>query len=298
MSFSAIFFTVVVPLCLFMIMAGLGLSLTVRDIARVIAMPKAVFLGLTGQMILLPLLAFGLVELFSPPPVIAVGLILLAACPGGITSNAYVFASRADVALSVTMTTISSMLIVVTMPLLTWLALRAYAGTAVMVDLPIPALMGKLALLTLLPIALGMSVRARWPAFAARVLEPTRWTAIGLLLVVIVGNTIVSFHTLVDNMLEAGLVSFLLNVTGMGMGYGLARLGRLSPSQTVAITYEVGVQNISLVFTLAIAILGMPDYSVTALVYGLFMKATALGFLAVSRKILASDTAPCTGIIH
>ena len=81
----------------------------------------------------------------------------------------------------------------------------------------------------------------------------------------------------------------------MAMGYGMARLARLPPRQVVAITYEVGVQNISLVFTLAMVILAEPDYSVTALVYGLFMKTTALGFLAVSRRILASDTSPAPG---
>ena len=295
MTFSHIFFTIMVPFGLFMIMAGLGLTLTVRDIVRVIVMPKAVLIGLTGQLLLLPLLAFGLVELFAPPPVIAIGLILLAACPGGITSNAYTFASRGDVALSVTMTTISSMLTVFTMPLLTWLALKLYSPNVLMVRLPVIDIMGKLALLTLLPILLGMLTRALWPSFADKMVEPVRHIAIGLLIMVIVGNTVVSFDTLVQYMVQAGLVSLLLNVIAMAMGYGMARLSRLPPRQVVAITYEVGVQNISLVFTLAMVILAVPDYSVTALVYGLFMKTTALGFLALSRKILARETATATG---
>ena len=295
MSLSHIFFTIVVPSGLFMIMAGLGLTLTVKDIVRVILMPRAVLIGLAGQLLLLPLLAFGLAELFTPPPVIAIGLILLAACPGGITSNAYTFASRGDVALSVTMTTISSMLTVFTMPLLTWLAMRLYAHGTAVVQLPVLDIMGKLALLTLLPIVLGMSIRAYWPAFADKTVEPVRRIAIGLLIMVIVGNTVASFDTLVKYMLQAGLVSLLLNIIAMAMGYGMARLARLPPRQVVAITYEVGVQNISLVFTLAMVILAVPDYSVTALVYGLFMKTTALGFLAVSRKILAGDTAPAPG---
>ena len=295
MTFSHFFFTIVVPAGLFMIMAGMGLTLTLRDIVRVISVPRAALIGLAGQLLLLPLLAFGLVKLFAPPPVIAIGLILLAACPGGITSNAYTFASRGDVALSVTMTTISSMLTVITMPLLTWLAMNLYSQNAVMVQLPVLDIMGKLALLTLLPIILGMVTRALWPAFADKMVEPVRRTAIGLLIMVIVGNTVVSFDTLVKYMVQAGMVSLLLNVIAMAMGYGMARLARLPPRQVVAITYEVGVQNISLVFTLAMVILAEPDYSVTALVYGLFMKTTALGFLAVSRRILASDTSPAPG---
>lgn len=277
-----------------MIMAGLGLTLSIKDIVRVIVMPKAVLIGLAGQLLLLPLLAFALVEIFSPPPVIAIGLILLAACPGGITSNGYVFASRGDVALSVTMTTISSLVIVVTMPLLAYAALNLYSDSAVIVELPILDLMSKLALLTLLPIALGMLTRALWPWFADKMVEPVRKMAITILIIVIVGNTIISFDTVMSNFLTAGLVAMLLNVISMSAGYGIARLARLPPQQVISITYEVGVQNISLVLTLALAILAMPDYSVTALVYGLFMKITALSFLAFSKKILARE-APAAG---
>ena len=109
---------------------------------------------------------------------------------------------------------------------------------------------------------------------------------------VIVGNTIASFETLKLHILEAGLVSLSLNLLSMGLGYGLARLYNLPPTQVISLTYEVGVQNISLALTLAIAILAFPDYSVTALVYGLFMKITALSFLAYSRKILRETPAP------
>lgn len=295
MDSSQIFFTVVVPFSLFAIMVGLGLSLTTRDLVRVIVTPKAALIGLAAQMLLLPVLAFSLALIFSPPPVIAVGLILLAACPGGITSNAYVFASRGDVALSVSMTTVSSLLVVLTLPLLTYLALKTFSESGVMVQLPLLEVMSKLAMLTVLPIALGMTTRALWPEVAGRMVEPVRKVAISVLILVILGNTIVSFDTVVSNFLSAGLVALLLNVISMSAGYGIARLARLTPQQTIAITYEVGVQNISLVLTLAMAILAMPDYSVTALVYGLFMKITALSFLAVSKRILVRESVPAAG---
>lgn len=291
MEAKEIFFIIVVPFGLFTIMAGMGLTLSIKDLLRVVVMPKAVILGLTGQLILLPLLAFGLAELFHPSPVIAIGLIILAGCPGGITSNAYTFAARGDVALSVTMTSISSMVSAFTMPLLTYLALVRYSEAGVMVHLPILDVMRTLALLTIFPVVLGMVTRAIWPGFARKMVEPVRKLAIAVLVMIIIGNTVASLDTLKAHLLEAGAVSLLLNLLAMAMGYGLARLFHLSAPQVISLTYEVGVQNIALALTLAITILSFPDYSVTSLVYALFMKITALAFLAVSKKILKGQSA-------
>ena len=196
MELRNLFFTIIVPSGLFTIMAGLGLTLSVRDLLRVVVMPKAVLLGLAGQLILLPLLAFALAEIFQPAPVIAIGLIILAACPGGITSNAYVFAARGDVALSVTMTSISSLLTAFTMPLLTYLALLRYSEAGVMVYLPFMDIMRTLALLTVFPVVLGMVTRALWPGFAKKMVEPVRKLAIAVLVMIIIGNTVVSLDTL------------------------------------------------------------------------------------------------------
>ena len=292
MEAREIYFTIVVPFGLFTIMAGMGLTLSIKDLLRVVVMPKAVILGLTGQLILLPLLAFGLAELFHPSPVIAVGLIILAACPGGITSNAYSFAARADVALSVTLTSITSLVTAVTMPLLTYLALVRYSHAGVMVHLSIPDIMLTLALLTVFPVVLGMITRALRPAFAKKMVEPVRKLAIAVLILIIIGNTVASLDTLKTHLLEAGAVSLALNILSMAMGYSLGRLFRLPAPQVVALTFEVGVQNIALALTLAITILNFPDYSVTSLVYALFMKLTALALLAVSKKILNGKSAP------
>ena len=290
-----IFITVIVPLGLFMIMMGLGLTLSLRDLKRVFTMPRAVILGLTGQILLLPLLAFLLVWLFAPPAMIAIGLILLAACPGGITSNAYVFASRGDIALSVTLTTLSSMLTVVTMPLLTYLALSLYANNGMLVELPLLNVMRSLALLTVVPIIAGMTLRSFRPGFAQRMVEPVRVMAIGILIMVIVGNTIASFDALKANILQTGMIALTLNLLAMFMGYGLARMFRLPGEQVITMTYEIGVQNIAMVFTLAITILAMPDYSITAMVYGLFMKLSALSFMAYSNRLRRSEESTAPG---
>ena len=290
MTYSQIFFSYFVPTGLFLIMAGLGLSLSIADLLRVVQMPKAVIIGLVGQMILLPLFAFMLAFVFEPSPVIAIGLILLAACPGGVTSNGYVLVSRGDVALSVTLTTISSLLTVVSMPLLVYLAFNTFASEGVDYEVPLATIVKSLASITLLPIAGGMLFRKWQPAFAERLQEPVRIMAFAMLVMVIVGNTISSFDTLVEHLFETGLLAAILNVGALAMGYGLAKVFGMSVEQTITLTFEIGIQNLSLVLTLAMAILGRPEYAVFALVYALFMKFTSLGFLAYSRRLLESGS--------
>lgn len=287
MEIGDLFQTYIIPFGLFLIMMGLGLTLAVQDLLRVIVMPKAVLIGLSGQMLLLPLIGFSLAYVLDPAPVIAIGLILLAACPGGITSNAYVFASRADIALSVTLTSIASLLCVFTMPLLVWLALDTFASAGTLVDVPVASMMQSLAMLTLLPIAIGMLIRQYLPAFAATMVEPVRKIAIGILILVIVTNAIFSFDTLRQYIFQAGLAALLLNVICMSAAYAVARLSRLNLDQTIAITYEIGIQNLSLALVVANTILREPDYAAVTLVYGFFMKATALSFMAYASKLRA-----------
>jgi BASS family bile acid:Na+ symporter len=244
-----------------------------------------VLTGLGGQMILLPLLAFALAFIFPIPAVIAIGLIILAACPGGITSNAYVLASRGDIALSVTLTTISSLLSIITMPLLTWLALTTFATGGDFVEVPITSMMIGLARLTLVPIAIGMTLRHYKPQLADSMKEPVRKLAFFFLMVVILGNTWFSIDTIKLYFVQAGAMVIVLNLCCMGMGYGLSKLTRLNTEQTITITYEVGIQNLSLALTLANTILLMPDYAIFAIIYGFLMKFSALGFMAFARRM-------------
>lgn len=282
---DANFQTVLVPAGLFMIMMGLGLTLSINDILRVLVMPKAVLLGMMGQLVLLPALAFALALTLNLSPVISIGLVLLSACPGGITSNAYVFASRGDVALSVTLTSIASICAVFTMPFLTVLALSTFSGGTENVTVPVSTIMNSLAKLTVLPIILGMLTRKYLPEFAKAMKEPVRKMAITILVLVIIGNTWFSIDTLKLYIVQAGIAALSLNVLCMLMGYSLARLSKLNVDQTITITYEVGLQNLSLALVLANTILGRPDYAAVTLVYGLFMKFTALSFLAYTRKM-------------
>jgi len=282
---QVLFQTIIIPFGLFLIMMGLGLTLSIDDILRVIIMPKAVLIGLTGQLILLPAVAFLLAYSLNTAPVIAIGLVLLSACPGGITSNAYVFASRGDIALSVTLTTIASLFTVFTMPLIVWMGLTVFADSTDIVDVPVSGMMRSLAQLTILPIIIGMVIRKFKPAFAVKMVEPVRKMAIAILIMVIVTNTWFSIETLKLYIVQAGIAALLLNVICMSMGYGMSRLGKLNTDQTITITYEVGLQNLSLALVLANTILGMPDYAAVTLIYGFFMKFTALSFMAYAKKL-------------
>ena len=223
---QVLFQTIIIPFGLFLIMMGLGLTLSIDDILRVIIMPKAVLIGLTGQLILLPAVAFLLAYSLNTAPVIAIGLVLLSACPGGITSNAYVFASRGDIALSVTLTTIASLFTVFTMPLIVWMGLTVFADSTDIVDVPVSGMMRSLAQLTILPIIIGMVIRKFKPAFAVKMVEPVRKMAIAILIMVIVTNTWFSIETLKLYIVQAGIAALLLNVICMSMGYGMSRLGQ------------------------------------------------------------------------
>lgn len=296
MDAGQFFQTYVVPSSLFSIMVGLGLNLSIQDLLRIFIMPKAILTGLFGQLVLLPALAFTFALTLNLSPVIAIGLIILAACPGGVTSNAYVFASRGDLALSVSLTSIASLFTVFTMPFFTWLALSTFSEAGTVVSIPVSDMMISLARLTVLPIIIGMLIRYWRTDLAERIREPVRKIAFILLLVVIIGNTWFSIDAIMLYFVQAGLMAIVLNLSCMFMGYGLSRLARLNGPQTISITYEVGIQNLSLALTLANTILMMPDYAIFGIIYGFLMKFSALAFMSWAKKRnLADNITPVSG---
>ena len=281
--------TRVVPLALIVVMAGLGLTLTPADFRRVIVFPKAAAVGLAAQLVGLPLTAFALGYLLAPSPAIAVGAVILAACPSGVTSNAYSFAARADVALCVTLSAVTSVITVFTIPLLTYLALQVFYEQGQMPALPIGQMLRTLVTVTILPVAGGMIVRAIAPGVASRALEPLRRVVMVLLIVVLSAAALSSYGVIRDNLATAGLLVVTMNLFTMAMGYGVARLARLPAAQAVTITYEVGIQNLALAMLITLTILRSPDLAVAALIYAVVMPATALAFLPVARRIIANE---------
>lgn len=289
MEFLETFYTRFVPIFLFTVMVAMGLSLTVDNLLEVVRKPRAIATGLCAQLLFLPALAISYGFLFDSPPVIAAGAIILAACPGGITSNAYVFASRADIALSIGLTTVASFITVFSVPFLTLLALNLHLDRSDVPALPAGDMMWTLAQLTIVPVAIGMTFRRFKPETALRLIEPLRIATLIALIVIVVIGTVTAWDTIVENALTAGILMTAINLTAMTFGYALGRFMHLPFPQVAAITFEVGVQNLSLALFVAFTFLKSPELAIATLVYALVMKITAMSFVAYVRKRLGTD---------
>lgn len=276
---SSIFTQLVLPLSLFVIMLGMGLSLQWRDFARVVKYPKAVSVGVVGQMILLPAFGFVVAAWLLDMPALAVGLVLLAACPGGTTSNLIAYHARGDLALSVTLTAISSVLTIVTIPLIVGLALSVFTTSSVPIELPVQQMMLTLFLITLLPISLGMLVRkfsVRW----AQRLQPkiSAFGAIFLALLIVI-ILIQQGDSLPGQISSAGPSTLILNVVMMTVGWLLAFWFQVNDSQRASITVEVGIQNSTLAILIATTVLHDGAMAVPAAMYSLVMYITGGGYI-------------------
>ena len=280
MELLDVIFDRIVPVILFILMFSMGLTLRVADFQRLLRHPKPVFTGLFGQMIYLPCIAFAIGVLLGAPPELAAGAMILAACPGGVTSNGYVFVSRGDVGLSVSLTAITSLLTVVTIPFIAVFAMRYFYSTdATVSGLPVLDIMRALVTITAIPILLGMAVMHRWPQYREQAAEVARKLSLFFLIVIIVGITLSTLETLREHMLRAALLTIGLNVLGLAGGYVLAKIARLPPLQVRTIIFEVGVQNIGLAILVGVTILERRELAVFALVYALFMKITSLALV-------------------
>ena len=284
----------VVPWVLRLVMTGLGLSLTLGDFRRVIVFPKAATIGLLAQLVGLPLTAFVLSWLFSAPPAIAIGLVILAACPSGVTANAYTFASRADVPLCVTLSAITSVVTVFSIPFLIELALDVFSDESVTITMSPGNMMLNLMTFTLVPLALGMLFRRFFPDIAERAVEPIRKSVLYLMILVLLLGVVSSYQDILNYFATAGALVIAMNLITMGLGYGLARVFQLPLPQVITITFEVGVQNLALAFAIVFNMLQRPDLAIAGLIYAAVMPATALAFVSIARRLMDADVNAAT----
>jgi BASS family bile acid:Na+ symporter len=281
---------VFLPAALFVIMLGLGLSLTLADFRRVLTSPRAVIVGAVAQLILLPLLGFGLAAWLLPhQPALAIGLILLAMCPGGSTANLFTHIGGGDTALCLTLTAISSLVKVFTIPLVVNYALVLYQiGGDTPLQLNVLDSIAKIVVITILPAALGMIIRRLRPALADRAERPVKVASAVFLVLVIAGTLYRERANLADYFAVAGPAALLLNLLGMGLGFLLPRLARLPLKQQLTISIETSIQNGTLAITIASAthLLNNGQMAIPAAVYSLIMFATVgLLLLAVRRQL-------------
>ncbi|HEY7594249.1 MAG TPA: bile acid:sodium symporter family protein [Actinophytocola sp.] len=287
--------TVFLPIALAVIMFGLGLSLTVADFARVVRYPRATVVALGCQVLVLPAICLGLVLLFDLDPPLAVGMMLLAAAPGGTTANLFSHLAHGDVALNITLTAINSVLAVVTLPIVVNLSLRGFMDGEDAIGLQPDKLLQVFAIV-LVPVAVGMLVRNRAPGFADRLDRPVRIASVAVLVSVIAVAVFQERGNVGGYIESVGLIALLFCVLNLSIGYAVPRACHVPRDQAVASAFEIGVHNSTLAITIALspALLDNATMAIPAAVYGtsMFLPAGLLIYLLNRRRQVADEKVP------
>ena len=260
------------PISLAVIMASLGLSLTTDDFKRVLKFPKGVGIGLFNLLLVSPLLAFAIAKLFNLDPALAVGLVLLGASPGGTTANLMTHLARGDTALSVTMTAISSVAAVLTVPLYLGFAISHF-GVGFENDPKMVGIAAKVFLMTVVPLSIGMRIRARRTEWALRHEQRAKRIAIVMFIFIVAGSIISESEAVTDHFAALAGATLALNIAAMTISFNVARLARLSRPQSTAIAMELGVHNGTVAITVGAGIATI--LASPAAVYSVFMFVTA-----------------------
>ena len=267
------------PLALGVIMLGLGLSLTLADFTRVVKYPKPVMIGLGCQLLVLPLACFFMVQAFGLAPALAVGMMLLAASPGGPSANLYSHLAHGDVALNITLTAVNSVVAVLTLPFIVNLSLAYFMEG----DQAIPLQFTKIIqvfIIVLGPVAIGMFLRSRFPRFAASMESPVKVVSVLFLVLIIVLAFVKDWQTVIDYAPVVGAAALAFNLVSLAVGYLVPRLMKLSLRQSIAIGMEIGIHNGTLAIALALspALLNNSTMAIPAALYSIIMFFTAAAF--------------------
>ncbi len=263
------------PLALAVIMFGMGLSLRFGDFKRILIYPKAVAIGLFNQIILLPLVAFGLIKVFGLQTELAVGLMILAACPGGATSNLITHLAKGDSALSITLTAFSSLITVLTIPFIVNFAILYFIPDGEAQQLNVFGTVISVIFITIIPVAIGMMVLKKAPQLAKKWDAPFRKISAIFFVLVVLAAIIKERENLVSHFVEAGPVALALNLATLGLGYFAGKILGLSKKQSTTIAIESGIQNGTLGITVAATLLVNSTMVIPSVIYGLLMFGTA-----------------------
>ncbi|MEV0685655.1 bile acid:sodium symporter family protein [Nocardia sp. NPDC050378] len=285
---SSALITIGLPSALAIIMFGLGLTLTVGDFHRIAQSPRAVFIALALQLLVLPAMAFGLIMVFDLDPLLAIGMMLLAASPGGTTANLYSHLFRGDVALNITLTAINAVLAAVTVPVITNFAI-GYFGADGEVGLQLSKVIQVIAIV-LAPVVIGMITRRFSPTLAARADRPVRIFSVAVLALVSVGALVAERDNIADYARQVGLVTAIFCLCSLTLGYAGARLLQLAQPQAIAVSMEVGIHNTAVAMTIALSVLDSAEAAIPAAVYSVLMYVIAALFgYAITRNTSAAQ---------
>jgi len=288
---SSILTELFLPFSLAVIMFGMGLSLQINDFKRILIYPKAVALGLFNQLVFLPLIAFGLVHLFALPPELSVGLMILAICPGGATSNLITHLAKGDTALSITLTAFSSMITVFTIPFLVNYFLVYFIPGGETQQLQIFGTIVSVLLITILPVALGMLVFAKAPVWAAKLDLPFRRISAIFFVIIVVAAVLKEKENLVSYFVEAGPAALALNLSTLFLSFATAKMVKLPFRQGLTIAIESGIQNGTLGITIAATLLMNSVMTIPSAIYSLIMFGTAALVIFFGNHIASTQEA-------
>lgn len=277
---------VFLPLTLAVIMLGMGLSLTVTDFKRIFIYPKAVTLGLINQLVILPLIAFSLAIIFELNPGLAVGLMILAACPGGPTSNLISHLANGDTALSITLTAFSSLITVVTIPFIVNFSISYFIPGGEQPPLNIFGTVISVLAITIIPVAIGMLIFKKSPQLARKMDRPFRIFSAVFFVLIILAAILKELENIVDYFSQIGPVALGLNVLTLAFGFFSAKALGLVAKQARTISIESGIQNGTLGITIAATLIGNSEMTIPSAVYSLIMFGTAgvLIFIGGNKK--------------
>ena len=271
------------PLSLFIIMAGMGLSLTINDFRRVFEYPRGVAIGTGVQLLIIPALGFA-IGYAAGGGMFAVGLVLLAALPGGTTSNILTFLAKANLALSITLTVIASLVTIITIPLYVNIASSIFVGDAESLSLPVLKTLITMLVIVVIPVGLGMLLNAKYPVFAKRMESPISIFSMLVLIIIIIGIVASEWRNLAEWLAAAWLPVLAMNISALLVAMLIARMCGLTVADALTVSIESGIKNTTLGLTIALSLLHSTELALPAAVYGLFMYASVVALIFYGRK--------------
>jgi BASS family bile acid:Na+ symporter len=280
---GSVFTTVALPVALAIVMLGLGLGLTRADFERVLRHPKVTIVALVCQIVVLPLACFVLILAFGLPPTLAVGMMLLAAAPGGTSANLFSHLFRGDVALNISLTAVNSVLALITLPVLVNLSIGYFgAGTAEIGTQAKTAV--DVFVIVLLPVIVGMLLRSRRPAWADRMERPVRIASFAILVLVLLAAIATNWDLLAQEFGRLSVITVLFCLLSLTVGFAVPRFFGAPPRQAIATSFEIGIHNATLAIVVAQTVLGSTELSLPAAVYGVLMLPFAFAFGTLIRN--------------
>lgn len=275
---------VLLPLALFIIMLGMGLTLVPADFKRVLLFPKAIAIGLVLKLLMIPLLTLGVLTVIPLQEELAVGFILLAACPGGATTNLIAHLAKGDVALSITLTAIASFITVFTIPILVNLGLEHFMGETMVIKLPVLKTIVQILIITIIPVLIGMIINHKFPSFSIKAEPYVKKLSAIFLVLIVTAALLKEKENIIDFFKKAGPVALILNISGMLLGYFLTNIFTKNKARAVTVGIEVGVVNGTLGIAIAAGIIQNSVMTIPSAIYSLIMFPAVILMIYIGNK--------------